>query len=619
MLTHTSARNRERGFTLIELLTVAIVVGVLAAVSTPIFLRHRDKATVESVRKDAEQAGLALTAQVTGSGTLPATLNPDTPNVWGYKASSPNNRLVEYAVAEDRFRICILNAVANPDAWAVYTSATEKVTSGTGTEPTGACDGNPSAPALAAEPTRGPSTPIPTPTPTAIPTVDVPVPVPTGVSATTVMGESRATVTWGAVSGATGYRIYVDGSTTPAWSGTAASANVPSLSNGSHTFRVSAMRDTRESDLSTSASATVDSNDNIAEAHTATGTISVASNWVSANHSNATATVQSGETTPTARSLWWRFRPTTIGTYDFTTIPASDGSAAPASPVVTVFKVPSGSTAVPSPNPTVLTRGFYNPDGSQTASGEAPLVTVQSGYDYLVRVSTPTTTDTGTFRVRVTRGPGADMLASPTMISQPGVGFSNSTANTSINAGAEAGETGANRSSVWYGMQKVRNTDIKFEVTGNGFTPVITVYASSATSPGSLGAPIKSLTGTTLTLTDAEVPYGTHLRIRVSASSGTPSAFTLNVSSISAVAPLPSCFVVNWDGAATIYWNKPDSRVNGYDIAIDSPYGREWYYVDGNTTSYIRGNLQYEETATVTARTPDGNIPQCGGPVGAGW
>lgn len=587
MRTETALGRRDHGFTLVELLTVAIVVSILSAVGVPVYLKHRNNAAEDSVRQDAESAGLALTAQVTGSGSLPspnAAGGLDATSVWGFKPTTPDNRLVEYMVAEDRFRICVLNTAANPDAWAIYTSASGNVTSGTGTEPTGACDGNNTAPALGAEPTRGASTPIPTPSPTAIPTITPPPPgAPAGVSATTVLGESQARVAWGAVSGATGYKVYVDGSTTAAWTGTSLSTNIGGLSNGSHTFRVSATNTNGEGALSAQASATVDSNDNVAAADTISATIAAGATWTSADYSNATATTQSGETTPNARTLWWRLTPTAAATYTFDVIAPSSGTIPATAPTLTVWQVASGSTAVPATTPTIVTRGAYNPAGSQTSSGAAPIVTVQTGSDYLVRVAYPATTDTGKYRLSVTEGPAEDMLATPVAITQPAVGASNTVNGTNTYTGAEPSEPTDDISSMWYRTTKTTAGDIKVDVTGAGFTPVITVWNTTTTSTGALGTPLAKTTGTSLTVDDTTVALNESLRVRISATGSVRGSYAVKVSTIAAIEPVPSC-------ASGITYNGPTWQPTDVSWTIpSSATSAKVYLVNADSTETLLG------------------------------
>ncbi|WP_422758762.1 hypothetical protein [Paenarthrobacter sp. C1] len=53
-------------------------------------------------------------------------------------------------------------------------------------------------------------------------------------------GETKATVTWDAVPGAAGYAIYLDGSSSPEWTGTGLTADLTSLAVGPHSVTVTA-------------------------------------------------------------------------------------------------------------------------------------------------------------------------------------------------------------------------------------------------------------------------------------------------------------------------------------------------------------------------------------------
>jgi len=60
----TSRRIRREGFTLLEVLTVAVILGVLAAIAAPSFLRIRSSAALHSGR--AQVTGALGLAQTTG-------------------------------------------------------------------------------------------------------------------------------------------------------------------------------------------------------------------------------------------------------------------------------------------------------------------------------------------------------------------------------------------------------------------------------------------------------------------------------------------------------------------------------------------------------------------------
>ena len=55
----THQRSREDAFTLIELLVVVIILGILAAIAIPVFLKQREKAWDVAVRSDLRNAAAA--------------------------------------------------------------------------------------------------------------------------------------------------------------------------------------------------------------------------------------------------------------------------------------------------------------------------------------------------------------------------------------------------------------------------------------------------------------------------------------------------------------------------------------------------------------------------------
>ncbi len=99
------AQQEEGGFTLIELLVVIIIIGILAAIAIPTFLRQREKGWLAAVKSDVKNVITAQESYGTendGTYTTDMGLLEDE----GYNASEGVTVTVGVGVPATSFTVC---------------------------------------------------------------------------------------------------------------------------------------------------------------------------------------------------------------------------------------------------------------------------------------------------------------------------------------------------------------------------------------------------------------------------------------------------------------------------------------------------------------------------------
>ncbi|MFD2839651.1 type II secretion system protein [Populibacterium corticicola] len=127
MVVHITPRHsKDRGFTLIETLVVVVIIGILAAVAIPQFLKYRESPWKSAVVQDVTNATRALEAYATEhDGIYPASIGANGSELEGYRASPDVTLAYTLTDGTDRLAYLLVGGHAKLPATEVYSFASE--------------------------------------------------------------------------------------------------------------------------------------------------------------------------------------------------------------------------------------------------------------------------------------------------------------------------------------------------------------------------------------------------------------------------------------------------------------------------------------------------------------
>jgi type IV pilus assembly protein PilA len=125
--------REERGFTLIELLIVMLIIGILAAIAIPFYIKQQRKAEIATCVSDARNAAAAANLYRAGLGNGSyaglATDGQTKLEAEGWRSSDTASTVYDLTLGGPPSETVLTISVScNNDGAAVWTAATGKVT-----------------------------------------------------------------------------------------------------------------------------------------------------------------------------------------------------------------------------------------------------------------------------------------------------------------------------------------------------------------------------------------------------------------------------------------------------------------------------------------------------------
>ena len=126
------SQENEGGFTLIELLVVIIIIGILAAIAIPTFLKQREKGYISAAKSDLKNAATAQESYATDNNGAYAAVNDA--KVGSLKTEgfngTPDVTVVATAIntGGSKFQLCATHTQLGTGVVYVYLSSSGAIT-----------------------------------------------------------------------------------------------------------------------------------------------------------------------------------------------------------------------------------------------------------------------------------------------------------------------------------------------------------------------------------------------------------------------------------------------------------------------------------------------------------